>query len=200
MKQNKSDLIQKGDMYKVLLNLSIPIMINSIIQTLYNLVDGIWVSKISSVHFAATSFVCEMYFPAFTRARKIRVYFVEPFYNFEIYAEETYMGRIMSDIQKLRGTCEAPVLNCGNVFIKGRGPVESFMDYSVDLISFTKGTGSISLMYDGYGVCENTNDVILRIGYDKERDVENTSTSVFCAKGTSFTVPWYEAENYMHTK
>lgn len=57
MKQNKSELIQKGDMYKVLLTLSIPIMINSIIQTLYNLVDGIWVSKISSVHFAATSFV-----------------------------------------------------------------------------------------------------------------------------------------------
>jgi len=57
MKQDKSELIQKGDMYKVLLTLSIPIMINSIIQTLYNLVDGIWVSKISSVHFAATSFV-----------------------------------------------------------------------------------------------------------------------------------------------
>ena len=57
MKQNNSDLILKGDMYKVLLSLSIPVMINSIIQTLYNLVDGIWVSRISSVHFAATSFV-----------------------------------------------------------------------------------------------------------------------------------------------
>lgn len=57
MKDNKSELILEGDMYKVLLTLSIPIMINSIIQTLYNLVDGIWVSKISSVHFAATSFV-----------------------------------------------------------------------------------------------------------------------------------------------
>lgn len=57
MKQDKSELMQNGDMYKVLLTLSIPIMINSIIQTLYNLVDGIWVSKISSVHFAATSFV-----------------------------------------------------------------------------------------------------------------------------------------------
>ncbi|MDF2617203.1 MAG: elongation factor, partial [Sedimentibacter sp.] len=66
---------------------------------------------------------------------------LEPFYSFEIYAEETYMGRIMSDIQKLRGICEAPVLNCGNVFIKGRGPVESFMDYSIELISFTRGTG-----------------------------------------------------------
>lgn len=124
---------------------------------------------------------------------------LEPFYSFEIYAEETYMGKIMSDIQKLRGTCEPPVLNRGNVYIKGRGPVESFMDYSIELISFTKGTGSISFMYDGYDLCENANDVILKIGYDKERDVENTSTSVFCAKGTSFTVPWYEAEKYMHT-
>ena len=42
MKQDKSELIQNGDMYKVLLTLSVPIMINSIIQTLYNLVDGIW--------------------------------------------------------------------------------------------------------------------------------------------------------------
>lgn len=56
-KQDKTELILKGSIYKALINLSIPIMINSIIQSLYNLVDGIWVSKISSVHFAATSFV-----------------------------------------------------------------------------------------------------------------------------------------------
>jgi len=57
LKGSKKDLILKGNIYKVLLTLSIPIMINSIIQTMYNLVDGIWVSKLSSVHFAATSFV-----------------------------------------------------------------------------------------------------------------------------------------------
>lgn len=124
---------------------------------------------------------------------------LEPFYSFEIYAEETYMGKIMSDIQRLRGSCEPPTINCGNVYIKGRGPVESFMDYGIELISFTKGTGSISLMYDGYDLCENSESVIAKLAYDKERDVENTSTSVFCAKGTSFTVPWYEAEKYMHT-
>ncbi len=57
MKGSKKELILNGNMYKVLLTLSVPIMINSIIQTMYNLVDGIWVSKLSSVHFAATSFV-----------------------------------------------------------------------------------------------------------------------------------------------
>ncbi len=56
-RKNKTEMILKGSIYKALLTLSIPIMINSLIQTLYNLVDGVWVSKISSVHFAATAFV-----------------------------------------------------------------------------------------------------------------------------------------------
>lgn len=124
---------------------------------------------------------------------------LEPFYSFEIYADETYLGRIISDIQKLRGNCDTPIFNEGSIFIKGRGPVESFMEYSLELVSFTKGTGSISLMYDSYDLCENSTEVIEKIGYEKERDVENTSTSVFCGKGAAFTVPWYEAEKYMHT-
>jgi len=57
LKISKKELILKGNIYKVLMTLSLPIMINNLIQTLYNLVDGIWVSKISSVHFAATAFV-----------------------------------------------------------------------------------------------------------------------------------------------
>ena len=57
MNINKKEMILTGNIYKVLLSLSLPIMINNLIQTMYNLVDGIWVSKISSVHFAATAFV-----------------------------------------------------------------------------------------------------------------------------------------------
>ncbi len=56
-KTNKREMILNGSMYKTILILSIPIMINNLIQTIYNLVDGVWVSKISSVHFAATAFV-----------------------------------------------------------------------------------------------------------------------------------------------
>jgi putative MATE family efflux protein len=56
-RSTKTELILKGNLYRVLITLSIPIIINSLIQTLYNLVDGLWVSRISSVHFAATAFV-----------------------------------------------------------------------------------------------------------------------------------------------
>lgn len=56
-KMNKVQYILEGNMYQVIGTLALPIMINNLIQTLYNLVDGIWVSKIGSVPFAATSFV-----------------------------------------------------------------------------------------------------------------------------------------------
>lgn len=56
-KQDKTEMILNKSIYRILLTLSVPIMINSIIQTLYNLVDGVYVSMISSVHFVSTLFV-----------------------------------------------------------------------------------------------------------------------------------------------
>lgn len=57
MVKDKRDFILRGNLYKVIGVLAIPIMINNLIQTLYNLVDGVWISKLGSVEFAATSFV-----------------------------------------------------------------------------------------------------------------------------------------------
>lgn len=50
-------LILKGNMYKVIVTLALPIMLNNLIQTLYNLVDAMWISRLGSAEFAATSFV-----------------------------------------------------------------------------------------------------------------------------------------------
>lgn len=57
MIKDKRSLILQGNLYKVIGVLALPIMVNNLIQTLYNLVDGVWVSKIGSVEFAATAFV-----------------------------------------------------------------------------------------------------------------------------------------------
>ena len=61
-RRDKKELILNGDMYKVIITLSIPIMVNNFIQTLYNLADAMWVSKLGSVQFAATSFVWPILF------------------------------------------------------------------------------------------------------------------------------------------
>lgn len=123
---------------------------------------------------------------------------LEPFYKFKIDIEIDYLGRVLSDIQKLSGSFNPPETNLNKVRITGRGPVATFMDYSMELIAFTKGKGNISLIFDGYDICHNTEEVIEKRGYNKNADIEYSSNSVFCSKGQGFIVPWDEAENYMH--
>jgi len=60
--KRRQESILSGNMYKTIITLSFPIMINNLIQTLYNLIDGLWISKIGSVEFAATSFVWPLNF------------------------------------------------------------------------------------------------------------------------------------------
>jgi putative MATE family efflux protein len=55
--KSNQDTILNGSIYKAILFISIPIFINNLIQTLYNLIDGFWISKIGSLEFAATVFV-----------------------------------------------------------------------------------------------------------------------------------------------
>lgn len=49
-------------MTPVLFAVSVPLMINNLINSLYNLADGLWVAQLSMVEFAATSFVWPPHF------------------------------------------------------------------------------------------------------------------------------------------
>ena len=55
--EERRNLILNGSLYKVIITLALPIMVNNLIQTLYNLADGLWVAKLGEDHFAATVFV-----------------------------------------------------------------------------------------------------------------------------------------------
>lgn len=123
---------------------------------------------------------------------------LEPYYEFEITASSNYLGRILSDIQRMSGEFEAPTVQENMVNIHGFGPVSEFLEYSTELISFTKGRGSIALWSAGYRPCHNQQEIIEKIAYNKNADANNVSCSVFCSHGTSFVVNWDEAENYMH--
>lgn len=57
MKSQKTEAILKGNMYRVIVLLALPIMVNNLIQTLYNLIDSVWVSRLGAVPLAAVSFV-----------------------------------------------------------------------------------------------------------------------------------------------
>lgn len=46
-----------GGIYQTLFRVAIPLIINNMIMSLYNLADGLWVAKLSMLDFTATSFV-----------------------------------------------------------------------------------------------------------------------------------------------
>lgn len=124
---------------------------------------------------------------------------LEPYYKFKISAPLENMGRIISDIQKLSGEFNPVETTENKVIITGRGPVSTFMNYSMEIVSFTKGKGNVNFMFDGYDECHNSEEMIEKIGYNKDLDIENTSTSVFCSKGSGYLVPWNLADEHMHT-
>jgi ribosomal protection tetracycline resistance protein len=123
---------------------------------------------------------------------------LEPYYRFKMEVDLDYMGRILSDIQKLNGLFEAPQTFSNKVIITGRGPVATFMNYGIDFTALTKGKGKINFSFDGYDICHNEEEVINKIGYDKNADIDYTSTSIFCSKGQAYLVDGNEAEDHMH--
>ncbi|WP_192797407.1 GTP-binding protein [Psychrobacillus glaciei] len=123
---------------------------------------------------------------------------LEPFYDYKIKVEMDLIGRVLSDIQQAHGTFESPENIGDKVIVKGRVPVATFMNYSTVFASFTRGKGTLNLLFGGYDRCHNSEEVMEKISYNKEADPEYTSTSIFCAKGKGYKVPWDEAEEAMH--
>ncbi|SOC37121.1 elongation factor G [Ureibacillus acetophenoni] len=123
---------------------------------------------------------------------------LEPYYRFKMKAPIEHVGRMMTDIQTASGTFEPPIMTDTLVIIEGKVPVATFMNYSTTFHAFTNGKGVLTLKFAGYDVCHNSEVVIEKIGYDKNADPEYSSSSIFCAKGKGYTVPWYEAAEAMH--
>lgn len=123
---------------------------------------------------------------------------LEPWYSFSIEVDPNEVGKVLSDLQKCCAVYDPPVVQGSRSIISGRGPVAALQEYPAQLTSYTRGQGNISLQPDGYEECHNPQEVIEKIGYDKVRDTENTSDSVFCSHGSGFLIPWDQAEEYMH--
>ena len=131
---------------------------------------------------------------------KAQMLLLEPFYRFTIAIQPAFVGRVLTDITKFGGTFEEPQTHGALTTITGKAPVSEMLEYPMTIASLSSGRGSVSLNLDGYYPCHNTETVVNQIGYDKTRDIENPSCSVFCAKGAGFTVPWDQAEAMMHIK
>lgn len=125
---------------------------------------------------------------------------LEPYYSFALRIPSECFGRAVADIQRLCGDFEPPEMTETQTIIRGCGPVSEFMDYPEEVIAYTSGRGSISMHENGYRPCHNTNEIIEKIGYEKDRDLENPSSSVFCSHGAGFEVKWFDVDKMRHIK
>lgn len=123
---------------------------------------------------------------------------LEPVYQFKIKVGLDELGKVLTDIQQAHGRFDPPETGDRTAVITGVVPVSTFMDYGVELASITHGKGAISLKFGGYEPCHQTETVISRKNYNKDADPAYTSTSIFCAKGQSYSVPWEAAKRHMH--
>ena len=125
---------------------------------------------------------------------------LEPYYGFTLRVPTQFTGRAISDIQRLCGEFDPPEMTETEVIIKGAGPVSEFMNYPEEVVSYTSGKGFVSMVENGYRPCHNQEEVIEKIGYEKERDLNNPSSSVFCSHGAGFEVKWFDVDNMRHIK
>ena len=123
---------------------------------------------------------------------------LEPVYAFRLEIPSDMVGRAMTDIQQRQGSFEGPEILGETAVLTGTAPVATMGDYQMEVTSYTKGHGHIHCELKGYEPCHNTEEVVERIGYNPEADLNNPTGSVFCAHGAGFVVPWDQVPDYMH--
>lgn len=123
---------------------------------------------------------------------------LEPIYEFRMELPASLMGRAMTDIRAMSGHFDAPKTVGEEAYLTGTVPVSEFGGYYTRMLAYTGGKGRLLTRLKGYEPCHNAEEVIERIGYEAEHDLENPCGSVFCAHGAGFVVEWDRVEEYMH--
>ena len=132
--------------------------------------------------------------------RKAENILLEPYYAFTLDIPTDYVGRAMTDLSNMNAHFGSPEMKGERAVLEGTAPVVAMRNYHQELMIYTKGLGSLSLRFSGYDRCHNPEEVILARGYDPDQDILNPCSSVFCAHGTGFIVPFDEVESYMHVE
>lgn len=123
---------------------------------------------------------------------------LEPFCRFRLEIPLANVGRAMSDLQQMGAEFAQPSGSGEFSVIEGKCPISEMRSYQKNVIDYTRGTGRLSVIFDGYCPCHNAQEVIEKIGYNFENDVENTADSVFCSHGAGYLVKWNEVPSKMH--
>lgn len=125
---------------------------------------------------------------------------LEPIYEYRLEVPQEMVGRAMTDIQRMCGSFETPIIEDNMAVLTGTAPVITMRNYQREVISYTRGHGRIFCTLKGYEACHNAEEVIAEKKYDSENDLDNPTGSVFCSHGAGFVVHWSEVPDYAHVE
>ncbi|MCI9435940.1 MAG: GTP-binding protein [Lachnospiraceae bacterium] len=125
---------------------------------------------------------------------------LEPFFAFTLEVPAGQLGRAMSDIQRMQGRFDTPGTEGEYAVLTGFAPVATMRGYQSEVNAYTRGLGRLHCVMKGYEPCHNAEDILREFDYDPEADTENPSSSVFCAHGAGFVVPWDRVPDYAHVE
>ena len=108
---------------------------------------------------------------------------LEPWYDFRLELPGECLGRAMNDIQQMGGRFDSPEALGETALLTGSAPVSELGEYWQTVASYTRGRGRLSCAPGGYQECHNGEEVIERLAYAPEADLDNSPDSVFCAHG-----------------
>ncbi|MGN0435818.1 MAG: NYN domain-containing protein, partial [Wujia sp.] len=123
---------------------------------------------------------------------------LEPYYSFQLTIPADMVGRAMTDIEQMHGIIDMPDITGDKAVLTGVAPVSTMRDYQINVNAYTHGKGNLTVTFKDYRPCHNQDEVVAESGYNPNEDMRNPSSSVFCAHGSGFIVPWDEVFDYMH--
>ncbi len=123
---------------------------------------------------------------------------LEPWYALHLEVPQESVGRAMSDLQRMGAELSPPETTGDTAVLEGTVAVSAFGDYPQKITAYTHGLGQISLTVHGYAPCLNQDAMVTELGYDPEKDVDNSADSIFCDHGAGSLVKWNEVPEYMH--
>ena len=126
---------------------------------------------------------------------------LEPMYDFSIAVDQKYIGRVMTDMDRLGASCRLEDSGqTGMALLRGRGPVSTLSEYQMELNAFSEGSGRFMALPGGYGPCHDQDDVVGSTGYDPDSDIYNPCGSVFTDHGAGVYVEWDRVAELAHTE
>ena len=108
-----------------------------------------------NIHSRAGDFVVATPMGIMNGLQEIGTDLLEPMMTFEIQGPDDILGQVTSDLLRMRGEFEQPLLFDGKMKLRGKLPASTSLEYPVKLISRTGGRASIQMEFDSYQKVED---------------------------------------------